>query len=160
MATVQELKAAAKDAGLTGYSSKNKDQLKAMLAGAGISVADAEEAATKDTSDLAIGQPTEPEKANLTEQEEKGLKLLKVGGRETRTASSKAGIPTEPDRGGVNAKDWHVLNPKAKEAKGAHEPAEKPKAKEQPSITGNSGAPTEPDRGGVNELERKLAGVK
>lgn len=103
------------------------------------------------------GVPTEPKKANLNEVEEAAVAM--VGGRPTRLADPKAGIPTEAKRGGVTAKDFHVLNPKLKQAKGAFEKVDKPKAGDPPSITGNSGAPTEPDRGGVNKLERKLAGA-
>lgn len=151
MPNVKELKDQAKAAGITGYSSMKKAELVKALEEAGAAPAEAPQ------GDGTPGIPTEPEKANLSPAEEKGLKLIERRGRPTRTASTKAGTPTEPERGGVTPKD---LN-----AKGAFEPAKKPKPDGPPTITGADresgvGVPTEPDRGGVNELERKLAGVK
>jgi hypothetical protein len=148
MATVKDLRAQAKAAGITGYSKMNKAALEEALAAGGAPAAEPEKG-DRTPAGGTPGIPTEPEKANLTATEKRALK--KIGGRPTLLAAANAGKPTEPERGGVTAKDLNQA--------GAFTAAKKEKPGPPPPITGNAGKPTEPDRGGVNKLERELSGA-
>ncbi len=137
MATVKELKAAAKAAGVKGFSSMNKAKLEAALDASTADVAgpDAVE------PEPALGEPTQPERGGLTVAEIKNAQAT-IGAAGDVPG---LGVPTEPEKAGP------MEIPKV---------AEKIDPPPRPSHTGQAagvGVPTEPKRGGVNALELKLS---
>lgn len=133
MPTVSDLREEAKAAGHTGYSKLNKDDLLALL--------------------------------GYTEQTGEGFdpgEAVEVAAGETGTLDDDAapvGVPTEPDRGGLNPDERAAFAPPGPPpAPAATRPA-------GPSITGSYdakegiGVPTEPERGGLTDTERALHGA-
>ncbi len=139
MATLKELKAEAKAAGIAGFSSMNKARLEATLDAATNDVAGPDAVEPEPIAD--VGEPTEPERGGLTVAEIKNAQA-------TIGAAGQVpglGVPTEPDKAG----DMSIP-----------EVAEKIRPGPSPSHTGQAGeigVPTEPKRGGVNALELELS---
>ncbi len=136
MATVKELKAAAKAAGVKGFSGMNKAALEDAL-GAVDPVTEPE----PDFPGASLGEPTEPERGGLTVAEIKNAQAT-IGAVGDVPG---LGVPTEPEKAGPM---------------GIPKVAEKIDPPPRPSHTGQAGpvgVPTEPERGGVNALELELS---
>lgn len=142
MATLKQLKAQAKKAGITGFSKMNKSALEKALGGSG--------SAPASKSGGPVGVPTEAKRGGVTDAEiAAAQEASKASG--TSTPDAKIGVPTEPERGGVTDKDLGKFP----------EPDEPAKPGPRPSLTGQTngiGVPTEPKRGGINKLEKELSG--
>ncbi len=137
MATLKELKAEAKAAGITGFSSMNKAKLEAVLDASTNDVAGPD--AVEPEPDM--GEPTEPERGGLSAAEIKNAQATIGAAGQVKGL----GVPTEPEKAGPM---------------GIPEVAEKIEPGPRPSHTGQTGGvgvPTEPERGGVNALELELS---
>ncbi len=138
MATLKELKAEAKAAGIKGFSSMNKAKLEAVLDASTNDVAGPD---AVEPEPIGVGEPTEPERGGLTVAEIKNAQATIGAAGQVKGL----GVPTEPEKAG----DMSI--PKV---------AEKIKPGPSPSHTGQTdgiGVPTEPKRGGVNPLELELS---
>ncbi len=135
MASVKELRAKAKAAGIKGISSMNKAKLEAALA------ANDDVTNTVEPEPAAVGEPTEPERGGLSVAEIKNAQATIGAVGQVKGL----GVPTEPEKAGPMA------IPKVAEV---IEPGPRPSHTGQP---GKIGVPTEPKRGGVNALELELS---
>lgn len=138
MPTVSDLHEEAKAAGHTGYSKLRKDDLLALLGyteqtGEGHDPGEAVEVAVGETGSL--------------------------DGDESAEETPPVGVPTEPERGGLNPDELAAFEPPGPP------PAPTSTRRSGPSITGSYqakegiGIPTEPERGGLTETERELHGA-
>lgn len=133
MSKLSDLKDLAAEAGVEGYDDMTIAALEKAL-----------------TPTPLVGVPTEPDKANLTENElESAVLAGEAVAPDTAAAVENLGVPTEPEKvgGATEVADPVPLVPPP------------PPAHSGADIEAGIGIPTEPDRGGLNPTEIELSGA-
>ena len=154
MATLKDLRKLAKGAGLKGYSKWNKAKLTEALVGDAAPDDPAVEVAAEPEF-APVGVPNDP--TQVTDVEMRAAHIAANAAVTPVQGTTRFGIPTEPERGGITDADMDIATG-GKE--GAVKPSEPDSPDRSPSHTGQSegiGVPTEPERGGVTDLELELS---
>ena len=155
MASVKALRKLAKSAGLTGYSKWNKAKLEKALAGGAEPVDAPPEPAAEEPEFAPIGVPND--ESQVTDLEMRAAHIASKAAAPPVQGRTRAGIPTEPERGGITDKDMDIATGGKEGAAKRSQPPEPPPSPSHTGQSGGIGVPTEPERGGVTDLELELA---